>query len=299
MGTELAALVERYGGIVRSAPAVLEAPLDCADIVADLLVRLETPARRMYVFLTGAGAAALLQEAERQERLPFVIDALKRGTIVCRGPKPTAALKRYGLTPHVTAASPFTSHAMLDAMVGLDLSDAEVTVVHYGERSEALAEALQMRGGALNELCVYEWRLPQDVGPLQELARDVVKREVDAVIFTSQVQWKHLLHVASGMGLADAVIHALGDVVVAAVGPICSAALADAGVHPQVVPDNPKMGPLVAALAEYFEQNPEPRTRTPAPRTLEPRTARSTRVAVESSLPACVPDRAGPIPRGG
>lgn len=256
MGTELAALVERYGGVVRSAPAVREAQLDCADIVADFMVRLETPARRVYVFLTGAGAAALLQEAERQKRLPFVIDALKRGTIVCRGPKPTAALKRYGLSPHVNAASPYTSHEMLDAMVGLDLTDAEVTVVHYGERSEALAAALQMRGGALNELCVYEWRLPEDVGPLQVLARDVVKREIDAVIFTSQVQWKHLRYVASDMGLADAVIHALGDIVVAAVGPICSAALADAGVHPQVVPDNPKMGPLVAALAEHFSEHP-------------------------------------------
>ena len=40
MGTELAELVQRYGGVVRSAPAVREAPLDCADIVADFLTRL-------------------------------------------------------------------------------------------------------------------------------------------------------------------------------------------------------------------------------------------------------------------
>ena len=88
-------------------------------------------------------------------------------------------------------------------MAGMDLSGAEVTVVHYGERSEALADALRLRGGSLNELCVYEWRLPDDIGPLQALARDIVTREVDAVIFTSQVQWKHLLHVASDLGLAE------------------------------------------------------------------------------------------------
>ena len=35
MGSELAELVRRYGGVVRSAPAVREAPLDCADVVAD------------------------------------------------------------------------------------------------------------------------------------------------------------------------------------------------------------------------------------------------------------------------
>ncbi len=253
MGTELAELVRRYGGIVRSAPAVREAPLDCADAVGDFLTRLEAPARRVYVFLTGAGATALLQEAERQNRLPFALEALHNGTIVCRGPKPMAALQRYGLRPHVSTVSPYTSTEMLDAMALLDLAGADVTVVHYGERSEALAAALRSRGAALHELLLYEWRLPDDIGPLQDLARDVVKREVDAVVFTSQVQWKHLLHVASDLGLTDAVVQALrADTVVAAVGPICSAALFEAGVPPQVVPDNPKMGPLVAALAEYF-----------------------------------------------
>jgi len=140
-------------------------------------------------------------------------------------------------------------------MTGTDLAGAEVTLVHYGERNESLSDELRQRGAALNELCLYEWRLPEDVGPLQDLARSLVNHEVDAVMFTSQVQWKHLLRVATGLGLADALVHALnGNVVVAAVGPICSGALSAAGVHPHVIPDNPKMGPLVSALAEYFTQ---------------------------------------------
>jgi uroporphyrinogen-III synthase len=253
MGSELAELVRRYGGVVRSVPAVREAPLDCADVVAEFLKRLQTPARRVHVFLTGAGATALFEEVERQERLAFIIESLKKGTIVCRGPKPTAALKRYGVNPHACAESPYTSQELLDAMAGMELSGAEVTVVHYGERSEALADALRLRGATLNELCVYEWRLPDDLGPLQALARDIVTREVDAVIFTSQVQWKHLLRVASDLGLAEKVIQGLNtDVVVASVGPICSTVLTDAGVRPRVVPDNPKMGPLVAALAQHW-----------------------------------------------
>ena len=266
MGTELAELVRRYGGVVRSAPAVREAPLDCSNAVADFLTRLEAPARRVYVFLTGAGATALLQEAERQNRLPFALEALQNGTIVCRGPKPMAALQRYGLRPHVSTASPFTSNEMLDAMACIDLADAEVTVVHYGERGEALAGALRLRAAALNELLLYEWRLPDDIGRLQDLVREVVKCEIDAVIFTSQVQWKHLLHVASNLGLADAVVEALrADTVVAAVGPICSGALIEAGLRPQVVPDSPKMGPLVAALAQYFSSRPHSPHRTTNP----------------------------------
>ena len=147
------------------------------------------------------------------------------------------------------------SSTAADVVEGIDLAGAEVTLVHYGERNEALSDELRQRGAALNELCLYEWRLPEDAGPLQDLARGLVKLEVDAVIFTSQVQWKHLLRVATALGLGDAVVRALNsNIVVAAVGPICSAALHAGGVHPHVVPDNPKMGPLVAALAERFTQ---------------------------------------------
>jgi uroporphyrinogen-III synthase len=253
MGTELGELVRRHGGVVRSAPAVREAPLDCADVVSEFLDRLRTPARRVHVFLTGAGATALFQEAERQGQLAFVLESIRAGTSICRGPKPTAALKRYGLNPNASAASPYTSHELLEVMAGTDLAGAQVTLVHYGERNESLSDELRQRGATLNELCLYEWRLPDDLRPLQEMARSLVQLEVDAVIFTSQVQWKHLLRVANDLGLGDDLVHALnGGVVVAAVGPICSGALDAAGVRPTVVPDNPKMGPLVTALAEYF-----------------------------------------------
>jgi uroporphyrinogen-III synthase len=37
------------------------------------------------------------------------------------------------------------------------------------------------------------------------------------------------------------------------VGEVTSKALRAAGVEPHVEPDEPKMGPMVKALAEYFE----------------------------------------------
>jgi len=255
---ELAELVRRHGGIVRSAPAVREAQIDCTAIVAQFLEQLGSPGRRVHVFLTGAGVTTLFQEAERQGALPFAIAAIRRGTVVCRGPKPAAALKRYGIIANVSAASPYTSDELLHAMTSIDLAGAEVTVVHYGERNRELSAALQVRGGLLNELCVYEWRLPDDIEPLQKMARAIVARDVNAVVFTSQVQWKHLALVATELGIADALMRALTtEIVVAAVGPICSSALIDAGVRPHVVPENPKMGPLVSALAQFYA---EPRT---------------------------------------
>ena len=267
MSGELAELVRRYGGVVRSAPAVRESPVECGEVIAAFFKQLRKPARRVHIFLTGAGATALFQEAERLGVLPSAIESIEQGTVVCRGPKPAAALKRYGISADVSAASPYTSHELLEAMTRLDVSGSECTVVHYGERNGELTAALQARGALLNELCVYEWRLPDDVGPLTDMVRAIVAREVDAVIFTSQVQWKHLLRISSDLEMTDAMIHALRTgVIVAAIGPICSAALVNSGVHPHVVPENPKMGPLVSALAQFF---------------MVPRTAMSTPAAAE------------------
>ena len=253
MARELADLVGRHGGIVRSAPAVREAPRDCAAAVADFLNRVAPPASRVHIFLTGAGATALLDEAQKQGGLPALTTSLQSGTIVCRGPKPTAALKRHGISPHVVAAPPYTTHEVLDAIAGIDVAGVEVSVVHYGERSETLVAALQQRGAILHELCVYEWRLPDDIAPIQGLIQGLVQHELDAIVFTSQVQWKHLRRVAASLGLEHALIDALNrHTVVAAIGPICSEALTADGVRPQIVPDNPKMGPLVNALAQHF-----------------------------------------------
>jgi uroporphyrinogen-III synthase len=52
---------------------------------------------QIAVVQTGAGATALFSEAERLGMLDRVRRTFARTTIVCRGPKPLAVLKRHGL----------------------------------------------------------------------------------------------------------------------------------------------------------------------------------------------------------
>ena len=253
MAGEMADLVRRHGGIVISAPAVSEVATDRRRAVADFLDCLSPLSGRIYVFLTGAGATALLDEARQQGRSPMLLESLRQSTVVCRGPKPAAALRRHGIAATVTVPSPYTSRELLDVLAGTDLAGTEVTVIHYGERNDALSATLRSRGALVNDLCVYEWRLPADIQPLRGMVSAIVHRDVDVVVFTSQVQWKHLLQVASKAQLAEPMVDALrSDVVVAAIGPVCEAALVASGVRPHVVPANPKMGPLIAELAHYF-----------------------------------------------
>ena len=258
--SELAELVRAHGGDPISAPALREVPLGRPDQVTSFIGRLSDSACQVAVFLTGAGATLLFQAAERLGRMPDLRQALQGMTTVCRGPKPSAALRQWGIQVSLAAREPYTTTELLDAMSALDLAGVGVALLHYGEPSTALAEALRARGARLEELQVYEWTLPEDVGPLKGLVTELVAGRVDAIVFTSQIQVRHLFQVAAEDSRTDALARALrAGTVVASVGPICTAVLESFGVTPHVAPERPKMHPLVDALATYLEQH-----RTPA-----------------------------------
>ncbi len=255
MSGALADLVRRHGGEPYAVPALREAALSCGPEVATFLDRLSAGRFDAVVCMTGVGVNALFDEAERLQRLPECVEGLQGVTLACRGPKPVAALKRRGLSAHVQARTPFTTAELLDAIATLDLAGRGVALVHYGERNEPLAKAIRGRGAQLDELCLYEWLLPEDLEPLQTLVRDLVAQRVDAIAFTSKSQVRHLFQVASGLDLAEALRQAMhSNLIVAAVGPTSAAELEAFGITPQVVPENPKMGPMVMALADYLTQ---------------------------------------------
>ena len=73
----LASMISKRGGEPVCAPALREAPLDCADDVGYLLDRLAGNSIDVVVFQTGVGARALFAEADRQSRLDELLDALR------------------------------------------------------------------------------------------------------------------------------------------------------------------------------------------------------------------------------
>jgi uroporphyrinogen-III synthase len=251
LSNELAELVRRLGGRPVAAPAVREVPhgTETADFVGALAGRRFSA----VIALTGAAASCVLREAERQGRLADVLDSLRAATIVCRGPKPTAVMTRHSVHVDVIPEKPYTTRELLAAIEPLELAGRDVALMHYGERNAELSNALKSRGARLMEVCPYEWALPEDPSSLRALVANIAG-QVDAVAFTSQIQVRNMFAVATEMGNAELVRDALNhDIVVAAVGPVCASALKQAGVTPDVQPGDPKMGPLLLALADYLE----------------------------------------------
>jgi uroporphyrinogen-III synthase len=164
------------------------------------------------------------------------------------------ALRKQGIPVNVAAGKPYTSQTLLAAMTDMKLGDRGTAILHYGERNADLSEGIRALGANLIELCLYEWLLPTDREPLRQLVREIIAGEVDAIAFTAQVQVRHLFVTAEELGIVTDLTTALNEsLIVASVAPTCAAALRERGVEPHVIPDLSRMGPLIVALAEYFE----------------------------------------------
>ena len=249
---EAAALVEELGGVPYRVPAVRE--VVHPDQVDAFIAALSSVRLSIVIFLTGVGVTALLREVTRFGWLEATLAALRQTTVVCRGPKPTSVLAHYGVPVQIAAAEPYTTKELLAALEAIDLNGKTVALVHYGEPNAALAAALERRGARLEELSLYEWKLPDDTEPLKTLVQELIDKRVDAIAFTNEVQCRHLFRVAGEDGLSHQLADALNtDTIVAAIGPVCADALQALGVTPDVIPAHPSMGSMVTALAEYFE----------------------------------------------
>lgn len=260
MTDTIATLFEREGAAVVRAPALAEVVVDAT---AEIKAWSETLIEDRYdivVFLTGVGVTRLLDEIERLGHLDAVRAALGRTTVIARGPKPSAALGRRRIGVTVPVPEPWTTQAVVDTVRGLPLAGKRVALVNFGERSAPLAAAILEGGALLDELCIYEWRLPDDLGPLDRLVSLTIDGRVDAVVFTSQVQVRHFLEVAARSEREAPLIEALNAwTVTASIGPTCSAALVARGITPRIEPARPKLGPLVERVVQYLAVEGAPR----------------------------------------
>ena len=253
LSSELAALVRREGGEPVCAPAVSEAPLDVASLLPVLVDELRQRRSRIVVFLTGAGATSLLDQARESGMYESLADALRVVTTVCRGPKPAAVLRKHGISVHAHARSPHTTAELLEVLPPDLVAAQSVVLLHDGGGNPMLVEELHARGARVLELRSYEWRLPADVEPIENLIAELVEGRLDAIAFTNQVQVRHLFQIGARSGQTAALRDALRHrTVVASIGPTCSHALDEHGVPPHTVASPPKMRPLVAAIGEQL-----------------------------------------------
>lgn len=246
---EMAELIRRHGGTAVGAPSMREVPLEDNRDVREYLEQLEAGDVDVAVLMTGVGLRALVQAAAPHRSADRVAAALRRATLVARGPKPVAALREIGLTPDITVPEPNTWREILATLdAKLPVRGKRVAVQEYGVENAEFIKGLEARGAQVRRVAIYRWALPDDLGPLRGAIAGIIAGQVDMALFTSATQVYHVFEVAGDE--AEKLRSGFGRVLIASIGPVCSEALTEHSLRADLEPEHPKMGQLVAAAAQ-------------------------------------------------
>ena len=248
LGRQMGELVTKHGGRPVHAPALAEVPDVDSGYIARLVGELEARPAQFAIFQTGVGTHALFKATDGLGLTDRLLALLAKMTVVVRGPKPTAALRSRQVRMDLSAADPFTTAQVLEALRDAPLAGARVIVQRYGGANPELDEALKARGSQVIEIPTYRWSLPEDTQPLADLIDALERRQIDAVTVTNAAQVYNLFEVAEKLGRTDALRAARNRTLIASIGPVATGALKKFGVGIGLEASPPKLGPLISAL---------------------------------------------------
>ena len=247
---EMAELIRRYGGVPITAPAMREIAVSESSAALELVPQLEAGKFDLLIVTTGVGMRTLNERLLAQYSQARIVSALQKVPIIARGPKPVTALKELGLQAEFTVPEPNTWREVLvtvERVIGLGRK--RVALQEYGIANPELVAGLQRRGASVETFSIYRWALPEDIDPLRAAIKKISNGEADVALFTNGAQVDHLFQVAIEDDSEEELRRALKKIVVGSVGPVCTEVLQQFGIEPDVVPEHPKMGSLIAAAA--------------------------------------------------
>ncbi len=254
MADHMAKLIARYEGNPLVAPSLQEIPLENNTEVLDFAADLMAGDVDLLILLTGVGTRTLVDVWKTQFTLEAIRQTLTNTTLVCRGPKPVAALKELGLKPHITVPEPNTWQDILytlDEHKPEGLSGLRIAVQEYGTTNTDLTQGLTERGAHVRSVAVYRWALPDDVEPLKRTLRSIVEGQASVALFTSAVQVDHIVKLLNATDELAAFRDALAKTMVASIGPVTSQRLRHHGLSVDFEPSHARMGTLVKEASEH------------------------------------------------
>lgn len=235
-----------HGQVIRTHPFAVDGPLAAA--LRDLVTRPPD----ITVLSTGIGVRGIVEAAECLELAEALVDALARSQVYARGPKAHGAAVTAGIPVHWQTASGVSAEILteLDRQGGVE--GLRVAVQLDGAAIQPLADTLRDRGAEVVPIPVYKWSLPDETAPALRLVQAIAERRVDAVTFTARPQIECLTEIADGAGLADQLRSGFNHrgVLAVCVGPVCLEAALAAGFGDPLVPQRPRLGSMVASLAD-------------------------------------------------
>jgi len=235
------ALLEAYGAEVVALPTIrLEPPDEWGP--------LDTAVRRLgdfdWVVFTSVNGVTAFEERLRLAGLDA--GALAGRRVAAIGPETAEALRRRGVRPEIVPTE-YRAEGLV-AMLGPRVRPgSEVLLVRAAEARDVLPRELAVRGARVSVAPAY--RTVTETDGARQIVALLEARRVDVVTFTSSSTVRGLVALLP----PDSIHRLLDGVVLAAIGPITAATLAEHGLSAAVAPREYTVAALASAIAQHFD----------------------------------------------
>ena len=254
---ELVTLLRRRGARVIEAPTVRMVPLDDDTALRQATARCLAAPLDYVVATTGVGWRGWMSAADGWGLGRRLSAVCRDAVVLSRGPKATGAVRASGLGE---SFSPLTeaNDELLTWLLARDLHGRRIAVQEHGAPMDGFVAALRERGAEVIAVPVYRWGPPKDPAAVRRLIEQTVRREVQAIAFTSAPAITGFLDTAETLGLQREVLAALRGgtdlgVLAVCVGPVCARPLEQHGIQP-TCPDRGRLGSLVRTIVEKLPE---------------------------------------------
>ncbi len=248
---DMTRLIEKCGGVPHVSPSMREVPIEPNRPAIDFAHRVMVGEISVVVLNTGVGFRYLMKAITPHVDAQRFLDSLSDITTVCRGPKPVAALREFGLRPTHRVPEPNTWRDVLQTIdAHVAVANQTVGVQEYGVSNASLVAGLEARGASVQTVKVYGWEFPESTDLLQENITAIAAGQRDVLLLTSAHQIVNIFRMAEQMGIADGLRDGLSRVVISSIGPTTSAMLSETDLPVHFEPSHPKMGHLVTETAK-------------------------------------------------
>jgi uroporphyrinogen-III synthase len=207
------------------------------------------------IFMSINGVRYLLSAAESLELDKQLKEYLKKTATVAVGPKTAQELIKNQIHVGLTPAR-YTSEGIIESLQQRHVSGKSIWIPRTSQASPALAEKLREMGNNVQEVYVYESRLPVDAALTAQFLRDLVGGQIHAIIFSSSLGVKNLFRMLEEQVSTEKLREIMHNrLTVVAIGPATAETLAEMGLKVDVMPEKHLFEEALNALGRYWATN--------------------------------------------
>jgi uroporphyrinogen-III synthase len=270
--SELAHLVENFGGIPHIAPTTAIHAMQYTPAIENFIRRIMEGRIDYVIFMTAPGVHLFMLAARNFGSEQKLVEALNQTIIVSRSFKPKHALAQHGVRTDIVPEEN-TSDGIVSILSNYDIHHKEIAILSHGAAPVGLKEQLTIAGAYVIEYSIYRYSLePNETGaeilssmgfkskiPEEQKVIEVIKELnnglIDAITFTSPPAVRGLFKIAEIHHMKESLLSGLNNhTIIAAVGPSTKKALEQHSVKVDIVPKVYKIGPMIKALSDYFDE---------------------------------------------